>query len=163
MKFEHSKLSTRIKVRKFCVRFLRSSRNNHNNHQIYKNGSCNKGDEVQVKTKTKIQSKLILTLLCLILGGSNKMHQGGSYQLYLGHSLLIIILIIILFLFQNLQFDPLPHLSSYNQAHKSMHVQHALKANILMSRKQFGIYHKKFLDMYISSLRKVTPLERFFL
>ena len=32
-----------------------------------------------------------------------------------------------------------------------IHVQYALKANILMSRKQFGISQEEFPDMYISS------------
>ena len=46
-----------------------------------------------------------------------------------------------------------------------MHVQYALKANVLMSRKQLGISQEKFLDMIISSLRKkkAGSLERFFL
>ena len=46
-----------------------------------------------------------------------------------------------------------------------MHVQYALKANVLMSRKQLGISQEKFLDMIISSLRKkkAGSFERFFL
>ena len=46
-----------------------------------------------------------------------------------------------------------------------MHVQYALRVNILMSRKQLGKSQEKFLDIYISSLRKkkAGSLERFFL
>ena len=46
-----------------------------------------------------------------------------------------------------------------------MYVQYALKANILMSRKQLGISQEKFINIYISSLRKkkAGSLERLFL